>query len=203
MLVCELSFFKQYFFSRHSRKQVFYFYLGASKCYNSAEFFPIGFQLSQVDEFWPKKRFDQRRGIGLSSNQRLFVSQWQALLTVPLSLEDQCVHSKYKANEIIWHFLLTYKFSTLNWVSTLNISSVSSVVGPLKNSDILSIYSLVFCCCVLRSTASPLNSNFLILADWCSAWKWFFLLIGNAAILAAKVLPNLLYACRFDCEVSY
>ena len=164
----ELSFFKQYFFLGITASKFFLFISAQASVIIALNFF------RSVPNCHKLMNFDQRRRIRLSSNLWLFVSQWQALLTVPLSLEDLCVHSKYKANEIISNFLLIYKFSTLNWVSTLNISNVSSVVDPLKNSYILSIYSLVFCCCVLRSTASPLNSNFLILADRCSAWKWFF-----------------------------
>ena len=180
----ELSFSKQYFFLGITASKFFLFISAQASVIIALNFF------RSVPNCHKLMNFDQRRRIRLSSNLRLFVSQWQALLTVPLSLEDQCVHSKYKANEIISHFLLIYKFSTLNWVSTLKISKVSSVVDPLKNSYILSIYSLVFCCCVLRSTASPLNSNFLILADWCSAWKWFFYWSVTLQSLLLKCCPT-------------
>ena len=57
MLVCELSFFKKVlFFSAFPQASFFLLISAQASVIVVLNFFPIGFQLSQVAEFWPKNR---------------------------------------------------------------------------------------------------------------------------------------------------
>ena len=110
---------------------IIFFYFCARKCYHTLlnSFCPMRSLFAQVPWFWPKREVSI-----LDSSLGPFTLQSHALLTVTLSHEIQCFYLNFEANEILYRFLLVYKYTGVNWISVHFLSVVLVVSRPLQKS---------------------------------------------------------------------